>query len=171
MNSKSSTPFKIVEHSINGNYFMDCHLSGGLNQGDTAKLIIAGEIKLLKDLNVVVGEDHIQTCYMDYLRLVAIPEFPACKWIHHVPNGGKRTPREGARMRRLGVKKGVADIFWPYKGVHGQNGLYIEFKVEGFHQSEEQVDFQLYCDSQGYEYKIAYSPMDAIRYTREYAGI
>jgi len=28
----------------------------------------------------------------------------------HVPNGGRRSPREGARLKRMGVKAGVPDI-------------------------------------------------------------
>ena len=45
----------------------------------------------------------------------------------HIPNGGKRNPREGARLKRMGVRAGVHDYHLPV--ARGQyHSLWIELK-------------------------------------------
>jgi hypothetical protein len=45
----------------------------------------------------------------------------------HIPNGGRRNPREAARLRGMGVRRGVSDYFLPLaRG--GYHGLFIELK-------------------------------------------
>lgn len=34
----------------------------------------------------------------------------------HIPNGGQRNAREGAKFKAMGVVAGVADLHWLYKG-------------------------------------------------------
>lgn len=46
----------------------------------------------------------------------------------HIPNGGRRNPREAARLVGMGVRRGVYDNFIPIaRG--GYHGLWIELKV------------------------------------------
>lgn len=52
-------------------------------------------------------EDALQTAVMRYLDLQG-PRYGFTAL--HVPNGGKRNPREGARLKAMGVKAGVPDI-------------------------------------------------------------
>jgi|ERR1700741_1045619 len=56
-------------------------------------------------------EDDLQKTVARYMRL----QYP---WLlfFHVPNGGRRNPREGARFKAMGVRPGVADIllFWGF---------------------------------------------------------
>lgn len=55
-------------------------------------------------------------------------KYPELNLMYHIPNGGKRSGvREGAKLKREGVKAGVPDIHLPVarKGFHG---LYIELK-------------------------------------------
>lgn len=40
-------------------------------------------------------------------------ERPALRLLFHVPNGGARSARSGARMKRLGAKRGVPDLCLP----------------------------------------------------------
>ena len=49
------------------------------------------------------------------------------EWLHHSPNGKKRTARDGAKLKLMGVKSGFPDLvlWWP---VGGFNGLAIEMK-------------------------------------------
>lgn len=56
-------------------------------------------------------EDTLQMQVAKYLR-IQYPRLLA----FHVPNGGKRNPREGARFKAMGVRPGVADIllFWGF---------------------------------------------------------
>lgn len=52
---------------------------------------------------------------------------PELYLLHHIPNGGARSARTGARLKAQGVKPGVPDICLPVaRG--GKHGLYIELK-------------------------------------------
>lgn len=44
-----------------------------------------------------------------------------------VPNGGYRNKREAAKLKRMGVKAGVSDMFLAYP-VFPYHGLWVEFK-------------------------------------------
>ncbi len=46
---------------------------------------------------------------------------------HHPPNEGKRTPQQGALMKRMGLRKDTPDIFIMYPA-WGYHGLIIEVK-------------------------------------------
>jgi hypothetical protein len=50
-------------------------------------------------------EDDLQMVVAEYLDMFLPKEI---RW-WHVPNGGKRDPREGARFKKMGVKAGVVD--------------------------------------------------------------
>lgn len=65
--------------------------------------------------------------------------------LYHIPNGGNRNPREAARMKRMGVRKGVHDYCLPVpRGIY--HSLYIELKpdVKGYYPkaSKEQKDWR-----------------------------
>lgn len=69
---------------------------------------------------------------------------------YHVPNGGRRDAREGAKFKRMGVKAGVPDICIPIarKGYHG---LYIELKrTQGGSLSESQRNWRDILIREGY---------------------
>jgi hypothetical protein len=44
-----------------------------------------------------------------------------------IHNEGKRTPRQGAKLKRQGLKAGVSDIFIPFP-TKSHHGLWIELK-------------------------------------------
>jgi hypothetical protein len=97
--------------------------------------------------------------------------------IFHVPNGGSRFKvknkrgewycPEGNKLKKMGAKSGVADIFLmvPNRQFHG---LWLEFKSEKGKQSPEQKEFEKTALSRGYQYKIAKSLDDAIKIVTEY---
>ncbi len=118
--------------------------------------------------------------------------YPVLRWLHHIPNGGKRDAREGARLKAQGVKPGVADIFLPmarqipcelsnaYGGVmENQNtffhGLYIEMKrrrEDGRSGvSQNQADFGKAMQEAGYDYRICYGADEAIQVIKKYANL
>lgn len=70
-----------------------------------------------------------------------------------VPNGGLRNKREGKKLKKEGVRRGVADLFLsiPCKGLHG---LYLEAKTTTGRQSKEQKTFESKVNSMGYGYMI-----------------
>ena len=84
--------------------------------------------------------------------------FPALKLnLFSIPNEGKRTPRNGARMNAQGRRKGAADMFLAVPNLkHGNivHGIFIEFKKPGEKQSDEQKEFQHSVEKAGYRYEL-----------------
>lgn len=77
-------------------------------------------------------------------------QYPELKWLHHVPNGGKRTFIEAVRFKQMGVKSGVPDVFLdvPRGGYHG---LRLELKATAKGKpSPEQVEWIEGYNARGY---------------------
>lgn len=68
---------------------------------------------------------------------------------YHCPNGGRRSRREAARFKAMGVLSGVSDCFLPLKSEE-YCGLYIELKKAGETTSPEQKDFMNSVVKEGY---------------------
>ena len=68
---------------------------------------------------------------------------------HHFANERRCSVQQGRLLKRMGVKKGVADFFLaiPSNGFHG---LWIELKVGEGRLSKEQKDFILRKNLRGY---------------------
>lgn len=96
------------------------------------------------------------------------------RWMHSIPNGGKRNPREAARLKAQGVKSGVSDIFLPMVS-DGYPGLYIELKrrkQDGSSTvSKNQKKFHIDMKKQGYYCVVCYGASEAIDVIKEYANI
>ncbi|WP_428383609.1 hypothetical protein [Nevskia ramosa] len=50
------------------------------------------------------------------------------EWMFAIPNGGKRDPIEGARLKLQGVKAGVSDVMLPIPR-KGYAGMWLELKT------------------------------------------
>lgn len=70
-----------------------------------------------------------------------------------VPNEGARSPRNGARMKAMGRRAGVADMFLTIRN-DKYNGLFIEFKTMKGKQSESQKAFEIAVINSGFEYFV-----------------
>ncbi len=57
-------------------------------------------------------EDDIQRALFQWITL-ATPRIPQLALAFHPANGGKRDPREAARLKGLGVRPGVPDVMIP----------------------------------------------------------
>jgi VRR-NUC domain len=65
---------------------------------------------------------------------------PLTDWLHSIPNGGQRNPREAARLKAQGVRAGVPDLCLPIAAAP-YGGLYIELKVGKNTLTDAQLDF------------------------------
>lgn len=85
--------------------------------------------------------------------------------LFHIPNGGSRNkqkingrmvPLEAIEFKRMGVRRGVADLFLsiPNEQFHG---FYIEVKSVGEKQSDAQIEFQKKVTSLGYKYSVVFT--------------
>lgn len=78
---------------------------------------------------------------------------PELELMFHVPNGGKRTKSEAARLKRQGVKAGVPDIFLPVpRGRY--NGLWIELKSGRNTATSKQKEWIKRLREQGYAAEV-----------------
>lgn len=84
--------------------------------------------------------------YLQQVRLVAWfrKAYPN-ELIFHIPNGGGRTKAEGAKLKNMGVVRGVPDLFIPYRRT------FIEMKTEeGGSVSKEQKAVMAMLELDGY---------------------
>jgi hypothetical protein len=72
----------------------------------------------------------------------------------HVPNGEARSPRTGAKLKRMGVQAGVADFHLTLPG--GITG-WLEVKASNGRQSSDQKAFQAAEEAAGARYAIVRS--------------
>ena len=89
------------------------------------------------------------------------------EYLFAIPNGGARGGIEAARLKGLGVRSGVSDLFFsfPSPGVPCKHGLYIEMKAPKPHRSrvsDNQNAFLERMHHAGYEAVISYG-WDAAR--------
>lgn len=75
-------------------------------------------------------EDAAQIALFIWSSQVEVIEaYPDIRWMFAIPNGGFRTKAGAGKLRAMGLKKGIPDIFLPVK--RGPwNGLFIELKRE-----------------------------------------
>lgn len=62
---------------------------------------------------------------------------PRIAWAFHVPNGEYRHKATAVKLKAMGVRPGVPDVFLPVSA-HGYVGLAIELKVDGNEPDPEQ---------------------------------
>lgn len=77
--------------------------------------------------------------------------------IFAIPNGEKRSKRDGLRLKVEGVSPGVPDLFIPAWST------WVEMKVKGGHVSNEQRDWHAYLQNIGHTALVAYGSLDAQR--------
>jgi len=97
-----------------------------------------------------MSEDRLQQeCYMFFHN-----NYPKLRGLlFHVPNGGSRNAREGAKFKTMGVIRGVSDFLFIY-----QSNLYaIELKTPSGRQSREQLDWQELVTKEGVVYVVVRS--------------
>lgn len=74
--------------------------------------------------------------------------------IYAVPNGGSRNVREAQRLKAEGVLAGVADLVVMLP--QGKS-IYIEMKVKGNRQTDNQKYFQKKAIALGHNYVVCYT--------------
>ena len=100
-------------------------------------------------------EDAEQETVIEYCVLKGIE-------VVHIPNESKRSPAYGAKMKRMGLRKGFPDLSFPTprKGYHG---LYIELKRDKTCKpTAEQLQWINYLNSQGYRATVCCGAGEAI---------
>lgn len=100
--------------------------------------------------------------------------YPQLRNMFAIPNGGKRNPREAARLKREGVRAGVPDIFLAYPGNWGNrngdcdNGLFIEMKTAAGKISKFQEEWFYKLQFAKFAIEVCYTWQEAARTICEY---
>ena len=110
--------------------------------------------------------------------------WPELKLIHHIPNGGMRPKEtdakgksyspEGARLKRMGAKKGVLDYNLSVPSMLMgalRPGLWLEFKAKGRTLTPDQREFAAALEQQGHVVFVAYDWEAAKGYVTQYLGM
>jgi hypothetical protein len=123
------------------------------------------------------GEDQEQAWLMQWARLQPIPAAadiqPGSKvasYLYAIPNGGKRSLIEAARLVKCGVKAGVHDLHLPIAR-SGRIGLWIEMKYGAGRMSKEQLDWREKMELAGHMCVTCWSWAAAMDAIKVYLGI
>ena len=113
------------------------------------------------------SEDGNQIALFSWCATSGIPEL---KWLFHIPNGGSRHIAEASKLKAMGVKRGVPDIFLPVRTINFI-GMWIELKkpIKGI-VSGEQDKWLDYLSKQGYATRVAFGWEEARDALLEYLG-
>lgn len=96
-----------------------------------------------------------------------VSRYPELNYIHHSPNGGKRSAKEAARFKKEGVKPGFPDLILPVpRGCF--NSLYIELKTEKGKLTENQIRWIEFLRQNGNKVLVCRSVDECIRIVKEY---
>ena len=112
-----------------------------------------------------ISEHQLQVLVLDYIeREKATPDIFAFS----VPNAGQRSLHMGVRMKREGLRAGVADI-----GVMLPKGriAWLEMKSHKGRQSIHQKAFQARCERLGHPYTVAKSEDEAVMFLKHVGAL
>lgn len=112
------------------------------------------------------SEDTEQETVIQWARYSS-GRWPELKLLYHTPNGGSRNKKEAAKLKRMGVLAGVADLHLPVAR-SGFHSLYIEMKYDDGRLLKSQREFlAAAADTQNYCI-VCYSAADAIEALQPY---
>ena len=116
-----------------------------------------------------LSEDQIQCDFFSWIYLQE-RVWPELQLMFHIANGGSRHPLEAIKLKRMGVRRSVPDVFIAVpKGQY--HGLWIEFKSDKGEQTVGQVEMFGQLRAQGYRCEVCRTWQDAIGITKTYLEI
>jgi hypothetical protein len=101
------------------------------------------------------AEDIQQIIVVDFVKQCTnLPVF-------HIPNQRQTSPQHGVMLKRMGVKRGVADLFFPRGNQHFK-GMFLEMKTSTGKPTKEQIQFLNDMRLENYFCIISYGAQEAI---------
>lgn len=118
------------------------------------------KLKITK-YEIVPSEAQMQMALVEYCDAKKYPVF-------HIPNEGKRSEAAGRKLKKMGMRKGIPDLFFPVPN-QKHHGLFIELKRnEKALLGKEQAEWIVYLNELGYRALRCSSLDDAILNIEDY---
>jgi hypothetical protein len=115
------------------------------------------------------AEYQIQCALVTWCDSVAL-HYPDVALYVATDPAGQRTPQAGARRKRMGVRAGVPDLFWPV--ARGDcHGLWIELKAPGGRPTPAQLHWLDVLGRQGYGARLCVGLREAVDVVSAYFGV
>lgn len=116
-----------------------------------------------------MAEYHEQAQLFSMIRNLE-DRYPALRFCVHYPSGEARPGRAGAKLQRMGLRRGVPDVlcFYPSQGYHG---LAIELKFGDNKPTPDQVRWLWDLSGLGWDVYIEYTWEAAWADVCRYLGI
>lgn len=118
------------------------------------------------------------TEYQEHIAFVKWFELSYPKYKHlliHIPNGELRDKRTGAKLKKMGVRKGLPDFFlavtlkkFALNDFDYRSGLWIELKSKKGKLMIDQATYLSELSKSGYSACVAYGWEDAANYVISY---
>lgn len=121
--------------------------------------------KMSKHGRLYPSEDEIQIAIIEWLILHKLDRF-----VIHIPNEGKRSLSYGSKLKKMGMRKGVSDLFIAIS-CRDYHGAWIELKSKNGRPTPSQSQFLSDMGSQGYYTNVCYGLDDAINSIKWYLKI
>lgn len=110
------------------------------------------------------NEEDEQAALFEYASWQQEPEWGL---MFSIPNGGFRSKRTGAKMKRTGLKAGVPDLYLPVAR-DKYFGMFIEMKSEKGRVQPNQAVWIADLKEQGYRVEVCYGCEAAINTINDY---
>jgi hypothetical protein len=125
-----------------------------------------------------VSEHQEQVALFNWARMME-SRHPQLKWLFAIPNGGLRNKGVAVKLKKEGVKAGVADVFLPISTTHQidgplmgmYHGLWIEMKYGANRTGPKQIEFLEDMDADGYATAVCYTWEEAKDVIVDYLGL
>lgn len=114
----------------------------------------------------VFSEDAEQIALFTWVRANQ-RKYPLLALVYHTPNGGNRDIKTAAKLKAMGTKRGIWDLFLPLP----LPGMWIEMKVGGNKLTVEQAAWRKTLAPYGYQFYIAYNWIEAARRLAMWVGM
>ena len=125
-----------------------------------------------RHVSKTVSEDDVHKAVIEWARSQS---HRAYDFLMHVPNGGHRKAWVGKKMKEMGTRRGVPDLYLPYptRGWDQDTpygGLWLELKSPSGRVRREQAWWLRHLTNLGYATAVAFSFDEATRLLHVYVN-
>lgn len=126
---------------------------------------------MMAEISKGQSESQHQMAVMKWTQQESIRrKWPELKLLFHIPNERYCTPQQGKNLQRMGVKRGVPDLFLPVpRGRY--KGLWLEMKTERGTTTDDQEWWGRQLQGQGYMWEVCHGWESAVRVLEWYLSL